>query len=105
MFLNRSKFPAQSQNDAIYLNPGLLGILFSGILALIGWKIAVPRYYLIAAITLLTSIVLLFSGPGGNPGLAILSGTTSLVLFASGGITLWRYLRRNPPAAEPADEH
>ena len=104
MFLNRQKFPAQSQ-DVNYLNPGLLGIMFSGILAMIGWKIALPRYYLIAAITLLTSIVLLFSGPGGNPGLAMLCGAMSLVLFASGGITLWRYLRRNPLPAESPDEH
>ena len=104
MFLNRQKFPAQSQ-DVNYLNPGLLGFMFSGILAVIGWKIALPRYYLIAAITLLTSIVLLFSGPGGNPGLAMLCGAMSLVLFASGGITLWRYLRRNPLSAESPDEH
>jgi hypothetical protein len=79
--------------------------MFSGILAMIGWKIALPRYYLIAAITLLTSIVLLFSGPGGNPGLAMLCGAMSLVLFASGGITLWRYLRHNPLPAESPDEH
>ena len=104
MFLNRQKFPAQSQ-DVNYLNPGLLGMIFSGILAMIGWKIVLRRYYLIAAITLLTSIVLLFSGPGGNPGLAMLCGAMSLVLFASGGITLWRYLRRNPLPAESPDEH
>jgi hypothetical protein len=105
MFLNRQKFPGQSQDPSIYLNPGLLGILFSGILAMVGWKIALPRYYLIAAITLLTSIVLLFSGPGGNLGLAVLSGAMSLVLFASGGITLWRYLHRNPLPVESPDEH
>jgi hypothetical protein len=104
MFLNRQKFPAQSQ-DVNYLNPGLLGFLFSGIWAIAGWKVALSRYYFIAAITLLISIVFLFSGPGGNPGLAMLCGAMSLVLFASGGITLWRYLRRNPLPVESPDEH
>jgi hypothetical protein len=105
MFLNRQKFPAQSQGTALYLNPGLTGLLFSGIWAIAGWKVALSRYYFIAAITLLISIVFLFSGPGGNPGLAMLCGAMSLVLFASGGITLWRYLRRNPLPVESPDEH
>ncbi|KAF0106652.1 MAG: hypothetical protein FD146_2451 [Anaerolineaceae bacterium] len=104
IFLNRSKFPAQSQDTNFYLNPGIAGLLFSGILAAMGWKIALSRYYLVAAITILISIVLLFSGPGGNLGLAVLSGAMCLVLFASGGITLWRYLRQNPAPREEPDE-
>jgi hypothetical protein len=104
IFLNRSKFPAQSQDSALTLNPGLMGLLFSIIWAMIGWKIALPRYYFIAAITILISIVFLLSGPGGNLGLALLSGAMCLLLFASGGITLWRYLRQNPVPREEPDE-
>jgi len=99
-FLMRSKFPEQSQDQAIYLNPGLMGFLFSGIFAIIGWKIPLPRYYFIAAAVFLISIVFLMRGSGGSLGMAYLSGAISLVLFISGGVTLWMYLRWNPPPKE-----
>jgi hypothetical protein len=105
LFINRSKFPAQSQDQAIYLNPGLMGFLFSGIFTIIGWKIPLPRYYLIAAAVFLISIVFFISESGGNLGVALLSGAMSLVLFASGGLTLWKYLHRNPVSPETTDEH
>jgi len=93
LFLNRQKVSAQSPNQAIFLNPGLTGFLFSGLLAIIGWKIPLQRYYLIAATVFLLSIVFFISGSNGNLGLALLSGGMSLILFVSGGLTLWRYLR------------
>jgi hypothetical protein len=105
LFLNRSKFPAQSQDQAIYLNPGLLGFLFSGIFAISGWKIPLPRYYLIAAAVFLISAAFLVSGSGGTLGMALLSGVMSLILFVSGGLTFRAYLRRNPPHTEASDEY
>jgi hypothetical protein len=105
LFLNRSKFPAQSQDQAIYLNPGLMGFLFSGIFAIAGWKIPLPRYYLIAAAVFLISAAFLVSGSGGTLGMALLSGAMSLILFVSGGLTFRAYLRRNPPHTEASDEH
>jgi hypothetical protein len=99
-FLNRSKFPAQSQDTALYLNPGLMGFFFSGIFAFIGWKIALPRYYVTAAAVFLISAVFLVRGTTGNLGLALLSGAMSLILFTSGGVTLWKYLRNTRPPGE-----
>ncbi len=104
LFLNRSKFPAQSQDTTLFLNPGLTGLLFTGIWVMIGWKVKRSRYYLIAAITFLISIGLLFSGSSGYLGMAVLSGAMSLILFVSGSLTLWKYLRRNPLPTEAADE-
>ena len=105
LFLNRSKFPAQSQDQVTYLNPGLMGFLFSGLLAIIAWKIPLPRYYLIAAVVFLLSIAFLVSGASGNLGLALLSGAISLILFVSGGLTLWRYLRNTPPPEDTSPDN
>jgi hypothetical protein len=105
IFLNRAKFPAQSQDQAIYLNPGLMGLMFSGIFAIVGWKIPLPRYYLIAAAVFLISTVFLVSGSGGNLGMALLSGVMSLILFVSGGVTLWKYLRNTRPPVDASSEN
>jgi hypothetical protein len=104
LFLNRQRVPAQSQDSALYVMPGLTGLLFSGIWAIAGWKIAVPRYYVIAAASLLIGAGLLVSEVGVNLGMALLFGAMSLVLFASGGVTLWRYLRQNPIPQDTPDE-
>ena len=105
IFLNRAKFPAQSQDQATYLNPGLMGFLFSGIFAIIGWKIPLRRYYLIAAAVFLISTVFLINGSGGNLGLALLSGAMSLILFISGGATLWQYLHNTRPPEDTSSEN
>lgn len=105
LFLNRQRVPAQSQDFASYVWPGLTGLLFSGIWAIAGWKIALPRYYFIAAATFLIGVGLLVSGVGVNLGMALLFGAMSLVLFTSGGVTLWKYLRQSPlPQEATPDE-
>ncbi len=104
LFLNRLKFPTQSQDSTLYVMPGLTGLLFSGLWAIAGWKIALPRYYLIAAATFLIGAVLLVSGLGVNLGMALLFGAMSLILFTSGGVTLWKYLRQNPLPEDAPDE-
>jgi hypothetical protein len=96
LFLNRSKFPAQNQDSMSFVLLGISGLLFSGLFVIMGWKIALPRFYLIAAVSLLTSAGLFFNGIGGYPGWALFLGVTGAALIISGGITLWRYLRQNP---------
>ena len=105
LFLNRQKFSAQSQDQAMILNPGLMGFLFSGIFAVIAWKIPLRRYYLVAVAIFLISAVFLVSGAGGNLGMAWLSGIISLILFLSGGVTLWKYLHstRSPQDGQSAE--
>ncbi len=96
LFLNRSKFPAQNPTAATYMNPGLMGFLFNVILAILGWKIRLWRYFVISAAGLLLSILFLFRVPSGNLGMALLSGMMSLIMFISGVATFWKYLHNNP---------
>ena len=105
MFLNRQKVPAQGQDQAIVLNPGLMGLMFSAIMGIIGWKMTLPRYYVIAVAVFLISAVFLFRVPSGNYGLALISGVMGLILFISGGVTLWKYLRstRSPQDNQPEE--
>jgi hypothetical protein len=104
LFLNRQKFPAQSQDTAGFLNPGLMGLFFSGLFAIMAWKIPLKRYYLVAAAIFVASTTFFISRWGGNPGMASLSALMSLILFISGGMTLWRYLHQNPGPREMPDE-
>jgi hypothetical protein len=96
LFLNRQNFPAQSQDADVILNPGLMGLFFSGLFAIMAWKIPLRRYYLVAAAIFLTSIIFLVNGWRGNPGMALLSSVISLTLFLSGCMTLWKYLHNTP---------
>jgi hypothetical protein len=105
LFLNRQKVSVQSQDQVTYLNPGLMGFLFSGLIAIIGWKIHLLRYYLIAAAVFLLSTVFLISGSSGNLGLALISGSMSLILFVSGGVTLWQYLHNTHLPVDASSEN
>ncbi len=105
LFLNRSKFPAGNQDSALPVIPVFTGLLFSGLWAIIGWKIALPRFYLIAAASLLLSVGLIVSGVGIYLGMALLFGAMGALLCASGGITLWKYLRNTPIPQDAPDEH
>jgi hypothetical protein len=104
IFLNRSKIPAQNQDNFSFTMLAFSGLLFSGLWAIIGWKVVLPRFYLIAALSLLTSAGLIFNGIGGYPGWAILLGVMGAALLISGGVTLWQYWRNTPLPSEPSDE-
>jgi hypothetical protein len=97
LFLNRSKFPAGNQDSALPVMPVFFGLLFSGLWVIAGWKIALPRFYLVAAASLLVSVGLIFSGVGVYQGMALLFGAMGALLCASGGVTLWKYLHDTPP--------
>jgi hypothetical protein len=102
LFLNRSRFPAGSQDSALLEIPVFSGLLFSGLWAIMGWKLALPRFYLIAAATLLISAGLFVIGVGVYPGMAVLIGAMGVLLCVSGGVTLWKYLRSNRPLEDPS---
>jgi len=103
LFLNHSYFQTARQDYASILMPPFLGLLFSGLWVIVGWKISLPRFYLIAAVSLLVGAGLFFNGVGGNFGLALLLGAMGLVLCISGGLTLRHYLRQNPVPQETTD--
>jgi hypothetical protein len=102
LFLNRSKFPAGNQDSALPIIPVFSGFLFSGLWVIAGWKIALPRFYLIAAATLLVSAGLFVSGVGVYLGMALLIGAMGVLLCVSGGVTLWKYLHANRPPEDPS---
>ncbi|MBN2386903.1 MAG: hypothetical protein JXB85_07775 [Anaerolineales bacterium] len=103
LFLNRATFPARGVETLPAWTQGFAGLLFSGLWCIAGWKLAMPRYYLIAAVTFPASVALLFSGLDGNLGLALLFGAMSLALFLTGGLTLWKYLRDHPLPKEETE--
>lgn len=105
LFLYRSKFTVGNQDSALPVIPVFSGLLFTGLWVIVGWKIALPRFYLIAAATLLISAGLFVSGVGTYLGMALLFGAMGALLCASGGVTLWKYLRstRSPQDNQPEE--
>ncbi len=82
----------------------LTSLVFGLVLAFIGFRSGLSRFYLLGFLVLLSGMVLSSLGYGNIPGLALFYGLTSLILFSSGGITLWAYIHHNPPADEAARE-
>ena len=56
--------------------PFFWGLLISGLWVIVGWKIHLPRFYLIATVSMAVTAVLFFARIGGNLGTAVLLGTT-----------------------------
>jgi hypothetical protein len=104
LFLNRSKFPAGNQDSGLPVIPVFTGLLFSGLWAIVGWKIALPRFYLLAVASLLVTAGLIVSGVGAYLGMALLIGAMGALLCISGGVTLWMYLRNTSVPQDTPDE-
>jgi len=82
----------------------LTALAFGLVLTFIGFRSRLTRFYLLGFLVLLSGVVLSFLGYGNIPGLVLFYGLTSLILFTSGGLTLWSYIHHNPPSDEAADE-
>jgi hypothetical protein len=74
--------------------PPFMGLIFGGLWLIAGWKLALPRFYLIAVVSLAIAVFLFLNGVGGNPGMAVFLAAMGLAITLTGGITLWRYLAR-----------
>jgi hypothetical protein len=103
LFLNRASFQTTGQDYVSFLMPFFTGLLFSGLWAIVGWKISLARFYLIVAVSLLVTAGLFFNKVGGNTGMALLSGAMGGALCISGGLTLRKCLRQNPFSQETSD--
>jgi hypothetical protein len=104
LFLNGSKFHTEGQDYVQILMPSFAGFMFSGLWMIVSWKLSIPRYYLIAAVSLLISTVLFLNGIGGNTGMTMLFGIMGVALCATGSLTLYQYLRKNPALQESVDD-
>jgi len=93
------------QPNGFELMPGVTGLIFGAVIALIGYRTALQRFYLLAALSLVFGAGFSVSGLSEGLELAAFYGALSLVLFTFGGVTLWRYLRHNPAPAGAPDGH
>jgi hypothetical protein len=82
----------------------LTSLIFGLVLAFIGFRSGLMRFYLLGMLVMLSGVVLSIMGYGNIPGLALFYSLTSLILFTSGGLTLWAYIHQNPPSNEVTDE-
>jgi len=84
--------------------PALGGIIFAFIFGLAGFKTKLLRFYFLGAFCLFLGVFLALSGLGDLWGSAILSFSTSLVLFAFGIVTRLGYLRQTQTIAGQTNE-
>ncbi len=84
--------------------PIVCGLLMGIILARAGYRSALPRLYILAFLGILIGTGLVISGLSITLSLPLFFGLNGLILLASGGVTLWKYLRRNPISSVTTDE-
>jgi len=83
--------------------PIFSGILFGLVLAIVAWRTAIPRFYLLALLSAAVGIALSFSGLEDYPGLVTYYVATAVILLLTGACVLRSYLRKNPvPPQEEA---
>jgi len=83
--------------------PGLTGFVLGAVLAWIGFRVSLRRFYGCGILILLSGFGLSLMGIGNMRGLAFTYAFSSLVLLLSGSLTLWQYLKHNPAANETTD--
>ncbi|MBN1287153.1 MAG: hypothetical protein JXB47_17265 [Anaerolineae bacterium] len=83
------------------------GVLFGLLLALLGYRLGLARFYVLAALSALVGAgVALTTDPYNLLSAAVYFGAMGIVLIGSGGLALRDYLRQNPlPADGDADEY
>jgi hypothetical protein len=104
LFLNRSRVPIAGLDYVSILMPTFSGLLFTGLWIIVAWKTSIPRFYITAAISLLVSLWIFINGVGDKTGMSLLFGVMGVDLCIAGGLTLMKYLRKNPVPQEIADE-
>lgn len=87
--------------DAIDSTVALTGVLVSVILLVNQvWSARVPRFYILSTASLVLGIVLSISGLPAGYNLGMFYGLMGIAFAISGGLTLQRYLRKNPLSAD-----
>jgi len=76
--------------------PIFSGILFGLVLAIIGWRTAISRFYLLALLSAVVGIALTFIGFENYPGLVAYYAAIAVILLFTGACVLRSYLRQNP---------
>ncbi len=82
-----------STNLGLVWMPAVSGMVFGLVMVILAYRVALLRFYLLAAISVLIGGGLALAGIGDLRGLAIFYGLESLALLVSGGATFWGYLK------------
>ncbi len=105
LFFNRGKFQTGGQDGLSLLMAPFTGFLLGGLWIIAGWKLALWRFHLVGALSLIMSAAIFLGGLTGYGGMAVLLGGMGAALCVSGGITLWRYLRMTKSADPVTQEN
>lgn len=84
--------------------PVVCGLFMGTFLVQTGYRSALPRFYILAFLSLLIGAGLVASGLSIVFSLPPFFGLNGLILLTSGSLTLWKYLRQNPPPQDTPDE-
>ncbi len=79
------------------------GLVMALVFGLIGYRTALPRFYLLAAFGLVLGAGLGLSQIGNGLGMTAIYALMALALIGTGLVILSRYLRQNPAPAEASD--
>ncbi len=82
--------------------PAITGFLFSVIWLVIAHRVGLTRLYLMVVFSPPLGMILSLAGLGEYPGMAVFYALSGLVLFISGGATLWTYLHHTEPTTREA---
>ena len=77
--------------------PVVCGLLMGALGVQAGYRLGLPRFYILAFLSLLIGAGLVLSGLSSVLSLPLFFGLNGLILLASGSLTLWKYLRSTHP--------
>jgi hypothetical protein len=79
------------------------GLVFGAVIAYLGLRTGLARFFVNAAVSLVSGIALGFVNLPENLGLTSFYGILGTLLLVIGGLALWQYLRQNPRPVEGGD--
>jgi len=86
------------------LLPVATGLLVAFVLGLLGFRTALPRFYMLATCSPILGGILAVSKLSNMIGLSVYYVAMGLILTISGAIVLGRYLRANPAPTESSND-
>jgi|WetSurMetagenome_2_1015567.scaffolds.fasta_scaffold19158_4 hypothetical protein len=104
LYINKALIQNPTHDATSLLMPAFWGLLFSGLWFLVGRKIGLNRFNLMAVVSLAIGGALFFNGADGTLAMMILFGALGTALCISGGITMWQYLRNSGLRSEVIPE-
>jgi hypothetical protein len=80
--------------EGLAVMPMVSGVLLGVVMMILGWRSRLARFYILALLSAAAGLALGLGGLEDEAAITLYYLAFSLILFASGGLTLWSYLRR-----------